>query len=390
MSDILTQRFNLGTKTLGLSDKNPILPGLPPKFAPGAIVDRLGDRVIDSAVGAGFYGDDLRKEMARVTVSSLADEFAGAAISKTANKFGHDKFSLEKLAMKAVANCIAAEAKSGQCSAGALGSFVVDITTETRMTAGSPEEYRKKVQLLAATAGYLVSGGKAESVNVTMSAATIDLDNNWVWLAARAGLVAWTVYDVYESVTVLENTYDEFLADGKLTPEGARKLQEAAKSAGIDIAFDITAGKVVKGLRILERSANFSARVAGKVGVDKVIDRLEGKFYAINSGKLLWGSWKDDPKIAVDGREYAKIGDRNYSRRAVDRMQPSGLGTPAGADGPGRNVTPNMVEHVITSGSVKTVTVNNVPREIYTSGNVSIVTEDAGRTIVTILRNSSP
>ncbi|MDG6095683.1 hypothetical protein LOC54_11415 [Acetobacter sp. AN02] len=111
---------------------------------------------------------------------------------------------------------------------------------------------------------------------------------------------------------------------------------------------------------------------------------------ASNSRNLFWGTWKDYTKVTIGGREYAQIGGRNYSRHAVDRMQPSGLGTPVGADGPGRNVTPNMVEDIINGGSVRTTTVNGVPRAIYTSGNVSVVTEDAGRTIVTILRNSSP
>jgi hypothetical protein len=119
-------------------------------------------------------------------------------------------------------------------------------------------------------------------------------------------------------------------------------------------------------------------------------EALAGLNGAPNNGSLLWGSWNDYPKVTIGGRDYAQIGGRNYSRHAVDRMQPSGLGTPAGADGPGRNVTPNMVEDVINGGSVRTTTVNGVPRAIYTSGNVSVVTEDAGRTIVTILRNSSP
>lgn len=71
-------------------------------------------------------------------------------------------------------------------------------------------------------------------------------------------------------------------------------------------------------------------------------------------------------------------------------MQPRGLGAPVGANRPGRNVTPNMVENVIATGSVSTTTVKGVPREIYTSGNVRVITEDAGKTIITILRISSP
>ena len=110
---------------------------------------------------------------------------------------------------------------------------------------------------------------------------------------------------------------------------------------------------------------------------------------ATNGERLLWSSWNDYPKVTVGGREYAQIGDRLYSRHAVDRMQPSGLGMPIGADRPGRNVTPNMVEEVISGGTATTTTANGVPRTIYTSGNVSVVTEGDGRMIVTILRNSS-
>ena len=93
---------------------------------------------------------------------------------------------------------------------------------------------------------------------------------------------------------------------------------------------------------------------------------------APNTGNLLWGSWNDYPKVTVGGREYAQIGDRVYTRHAVDRMQPSGLGTPAGADGPGRNVTPNMVEDVIAGGTQATATVNGTLRTSYTSGNVRV------------------
>tara|TARA_A100000171_G_scaffold13127_1_gene11058 strand:- start:1539 stop:1688 length:150 start_codon:yes stop_codon:yes gene_type:complete len=48
-----------------------------------------------------------------------------------------------------------------------------------------------------------------------------------------------------------------------------------------------------------------------------------------------------------------------------------------------------MVEEVIAGGTQKITTVNGVNRTIYTSGNVSVVTENEGKTIITILRNSS-
>jgi hypothetical protein len=106
--------------------------------------------------------------------------------------------------------------------------------------------------------------------------------------------------------------------------------------------------------------------------------------------RLLWGAWKDYPKVTINGREYAQIGSRMYTRHAVDRMPPSGLGAPAGSVGPSRNVTPNMVEEVIATGTSTHVVVEGVPRTIYTSGNVSVVTENEGNIVVTILRRGSP
>jgi hypothetical protein len=141
----------------------------------------------------------------------------------------------------------------------------------------------------------------------------------------------------------------------------------------------------VRGINATDTDGGGSGR--GQPGTGAGTSARQG---APNEGALLWGSWNDYPKITVEGREYAQIGDRMYTRHAVDRLLPSSLGTPVGANGPGRNVTPNMVEEVISGGSVTTVTANGVPRTIYTSGNVSVVTENEGRTIITILRNSSP
>ncbi len=107
-----------------------------------------------------------------------------------------------------------------------------------------------------------------------------------------------------------------------------------------------------------------------------------------SEGKLPWSSWKSYPKRAVDGRQYARIGDRFYSKHAVDRMQPSGLGCPAGKSGLGRNITPNIVEHTIKTGTPQTSISNGVPRTVYWSGGDGVVTENKGNVIVTILRRS--
>ena len=49
-----------------------------------------------------------------------------------------------------------------------------------------------------------------------------------------------------------------------------------------------------------------------------------------NTLKIPWKSWGEYDKVTVNGQEYAKVGDRLYSRHAVDRMQPSGFKYPSG------------------------------------------------------------
>ena len=110
---------------------------------------------------------------------------------------------------------------------------------------------------------------------------------------------------------------------------------------------------------------------------------------ATGRGKVLWGSWKDYPKVSERGKIYAQIGDRLYTEHAVNRMQPSGLGAPVGEKVPGRNVSPNLVDDVIRSGQPVHAVVDGVPRTVYWSGNVGVVTENSGKLVVTILRRAS-
>lgn len=90
----------------------------------------------------------------------------------------------------------------------------------------------------------------------------------------------------------------------------------------------------------------------------------------------------------VDGRQYARIGDRLYSQHAVDRMQPTSLGSPAGTIGPGKTISPNIVEHVIKAGVIESSISNGIQRTIYRAGDIGVVTENNGNIIITILRRS--
>lgn len=114
-------------------------------------------------------------------------------------------------------------------------------------------------------------------------------------------------------------------------------------------------------------------------------DTTEG---AGESSKIPWDSWQNYEKVTANGQEYAKVGDRLYSRHAVDRMQPSGKRFTVGdaivqAGGvSGRSVAPQFVENVISS--VKPVFQPATGNYIYSSGTVKIVTNKYGH-VVTIM-----
>ncbi|MEA2408404.1 MAG: hypothetical protein QOE69_2523 [Thermoleophilaceae bacterium] len=78
------------------------------------------------------------------------------------------------------------------------------------------------------------------------------------------------------------------------------------------------------------------------------------------------------------GREYAKIGDRIYTRHAVDRTMPRGLTTH------GRSMSPTNVEKVIRHGAMREEIVDGVTRQIYRAGTAEVVTKQGGKLVVTL------
>ncbi|HGM7155069.1 DUF637 domain-containing protein [Serratia marcescens] len=169
--------------------------------------------------------------------------------------------------------------------------------------------------------------------------------------------------------------------------------------AGVDGAFGagLEFGKLtMAGLGLFAGAAG-----AGKLGVKITSNTLKATSKAAEKNtlialdrmpksetKLPWDSWQNYPKKTVDGRQYARIGDRLYSQHAVDRMQPTSLGSPAGTIGPGKTISPNIVEHVIKTGVTETSISNGIQRTIYRAGDIGVVTENNGNIIITILRRS--
>ena len=100
---------------------------------------------------------------------------------------------------------------------------------------------------------------------------------------------------------------------------------------------------------------------------------------------MLWGSWNDYEHVEVDGQTYAKVGDRLYSKHAVDRMQPSWnrFGhqvTTAGGDY-GRSVSPNYVNHVIDNSEGVLQENGNYS---HTLGSLQVIVNKSGA-VVTII-----
>lgn len=99
---------------------------------------------------------------------------------------------------------------------------------------------------------------------------------------------------------------------------------------------------------------------------------------AARGARLPWRRWAEYPKVVEGEGEYAQIGERLYTRHAVDRTMPRGLTTD------GRSMSPTNVEHVIQNGTMREETVDGVTRQIYRSGTAQVVTEQNGRIVVTV------
>jgi hypothetical protein len=112
---------------------------------------------------------------------------------------------------------------------------------------------------------------------------------------------------------------------------------------------------------------------------------------------LWWGFWGDYPKVRFNGREYAQIGDRLYSRHAVDHFLPSGRRTVgnvpvAAGEGGGyafdpkaRSISPNWVEHTIRNGKKEFFTEKGEARINHTCGELQVTTAHGTRVVVTVM-----
>jgi filamentous hemagglutinin len=111
---------------------------------------------------------------------------------------------------------------------------------------------------------------------------------------------------------------------------------------------------------------------------------------------LWWGFWKDYPKVMLNGREYAQIGDRLYTEHAVERFLPSGRRTIANlpvSEGEGgghmyhekaRSIPPFWVEEAIRHGSKAFTVVKSELRTTHTLGDLEVVTTRDDHIVITV------
>ena len=183
---------------------------------------------------------------------------------------------------------------------------------------------------------------------------------------------------------------------GYVAPEAIAAIYSACRvnPAGCTViaveSTDVLAGLATGAVTVSNLPASAiksTSKIGGKYAEEASKNILKtGK--GMTENFLEWNSWQNYQKMTVAGKQYAQIGDRLYSQHAVDRMQPSGLGAPAGTVGAGRNISPSIVEHTIQNGIKTTSTVNGVERTVHWSGDVGVVTESNGKIVVTILRRS--
>lgn len=109
------------------------------------------------------------------------------------------------------------------------------------------------------------------------------------------------------------------------------------------------------------------------------------------SSGLWWGFWRDYPKVVLNGRTYAQIGNRLYTEHAVDRFLPSGrrsVGNVPVAQNEGgghmfhdkaRSIPPAYVEEAIVRGMKKPIIENSEQRTIHVLGDLEVVTTETTR-----------
>jgi hypothetical protein len=114
------------------------------------------------------------------------------------------------------------------------------------------------------------------------------------------------------------------------------------------------------------------------------------------SSGIWWGFWRDYPKVTLNGREYAQVGEHLYTRHAIERCLPSGRRTignvpVANREGGGymfhdkaRGIPVYWVEEAIRMGAKSNIIEHQEERTIHTVGDLEVVTTRDERIVITV------
>ncbi len=189
--------------------------------------------------------------------------------------------------------------------------------------------YRKRLELVAAVAGYFASGGDPENVFATADAALLDYDNNFLPLIIAAAVAAYTAYEgggnPVEGLRVLgrgesalqvlaAQGFEEALAfSSREFPELTAATLEAAEAAGelANLGFsyvDEATGNTISGTwnelpletrDVIKGGAVFVSIVVPAGAGPKIAAKLRVR--ATNSGRSPWTQVSSDARaIARD------------------------------------------------------------------------------------------
>ncbi len=111
---------------------------------------------------------------------------------------------------------------------------------------------------------------------------------------------------------------------------------------------------------------------------------------------IFWGTWDDYPKVEHNGRQYAQVGPRLYTRHAVEYLRPSGRryrgndGSPqplGRAPQNHRSIPPSYVEDVIVRGAKSAPQIHAPTGELrraHLLGDLQIITTADDEIVITV------
>lgn len=158
--------------------------------------------------------------------------------------------------------------------------------------------------------------------------------------------------------------------------DGYRALGRVGGTLMIMVAMGLIGYKVGKSPLGAATVARMRGALASRVGGGAAAAEGAAAFPELEPRPLLWDSWPNLPKVVFQGKEYAQIGVRLYTRHAVDRMMPKAFG--------GRTVPPRVIEEVIATGRQEQQVVDGAARVAHFLGNIKVVTEHGGRLVITV------